>query len=211
MDKIDLFNEKTMTTKEIAGVFKCSERTIQRYTKELFPNEIKNGIETRLNEMQVTAIKLTMEKNYSLDNVVDLPNSDLEMLLLQKKLDKWKDEKIEKLQIEIKQANDRILIDKPKVELYDDFIDIKDLHGMKEVSDILKIGRNTLFAILRERKVLNKENLPYSQYKEMGLFEVKIKPIPGLDKNKHVVLVTPKGLEYLRKFLKDNENNLLTN
>ena len=71
-------NQKTMTVKEIAKAFNCKERTIQYRAKEMFPELVRNGVETRLNEAQVTAIKLKLDKNYSLEFGFELPKTALE-------------------------------------------------------------------------------------------------------------------------------------
>jgi transcriptional antiterminator len=71
-------NQKTMTVKEIAKAFNCKERTIQYRAKEMFPELVRNGVETRLNEAQVTAIKLKLDKNYSLASGSKLPKTALE-------------------------------------------------------------------------------------------------------------------------------------
>jgi phage antirepressor YoqD-like protein len=163
-----------------------------------FPNLIANGKRTLLTIEQVQELKTSTPMQNTTGVEV---STDDEMILKIKDVMSWLNSKTKDIENKLNIANEKILIDKPKVELYDDLMNINDLHEMKEVSDILKIGRNTLFAILREKKILNDENLPYSQYKEMKLFEVKIKPIPGINKNKSVTLATPKGIEYIKKLI----------
>src|SRR3990167_8596437 len=99
-----------MTIKEIADVLQLDERTIQLKAKALFPERIKNGVKTELEQ------ELFIEK----------------ALLLQQK-------KIQGLQ-------NQIDVMTPKALVYDDFIDIKDLHTMSETAKIIGgIGRNKLF------------------------------------------------------------------
>lgn len=99
---------ETMTVKEIAELFKCDERTIQRAVKELFPEIVKQGIETRLDELQVTAIKLKIEKNYSLDTVDGLPKTKLEKTLLIQQALIFQQEIINELQLEKQQLENRV-------------------------------------------------------------------------------------------------------
>jgi DNA-binding Lrp family transcriptional regulator len=56
-------NKKTMSIKEVAQVLEISRRTIQDNVKKLFPNLVKNGVKTLLNEEQITILKKQIEKN----------------------------------------------------------------------------------------------------------------------------------------------------
>lgn len=85
----------------------------------------------------------------------------------------------------------------PKVQSYDTFIDSKSLQGFKEVANILGYGRNKLTAKLRDLKIITIRNIPYQQYLNMGLFEVKESSQNGF--NTATTYITPKGIEYIRK------------
>ena len=76
----ELAKEKTMTVKEVAEIMNVSRQLISEKVKELFPEIVKNGIETRLNQIQVTKIKLKIEKNSSLPSTVveGMPKTELE-------------------------------------------------------------------------------------------------------------------------------------
>jgi phage antirepressor YoqD-like protein len=146
------------------------------------------------------AIKLKIEKSgrNDLANVVELSGvmTELEALLLQKKLDKWKDDKIEKLQ-----GENEIL--KPKALVYDSFIagtclsigDYAKLFHTREN----KLGRNKLFQLLRENKILMNNNVPYQEYKHF--FDVKITPLQIGDHIQNIIttLITPAGVDYIAK------------
>nr|DAN00776.1 MAG TPA: repressor domain protein [Caudoviricetes sp.] len=67
---------------------------------------------------------------------------------------------------------------KPLVSFANKVSNTKDLINMGEMAKLLKdkhidIGRNRLFAILREERILMKSNVPYQQYIDRGYFEVK--------------------------------------
>lgn len=85
---------------------------------------------------------------------------------------------------------------KPKVQAFEQAMEIEKLHSMKEVANLMGVGRNTLFAQLREAKILNESNLPYQRYINSGYFQMK-----HVVKNKYyscnVVLVTQKGMGWL--------------
>ena len=78
----ELSNNKTMSVKEIADLFNLSDRTIRRHIEILFPDKMKDGSKTLLNEKEVTIIKLHIEKNPNLDNEVQLPKTNLEKKLI---------------------------------------------------------------------------------------------------------------------------------
>lgn len=91
----------------------------------------------------------------------------------------------------------------PKAEAYDDLMDSDKCIDVKALSSILKIkegkrvlGRNKLFEKLRKEGILNKYNVPYQRCIEAGYFTTIITR-EGFTKT----LVTPKGIEYLRKRL----------
>lgn len=104
----ELNNVKTMTVKEVANVFNVSERTVQRSIKKLFPDLVRNGFTTYLNEIQVTKIKMDIEKHHNLVSTDELPETELEMLLLDKKVSMWKDRKIAEQKEIIKEKNEII-------------------------------------------------------------------------------------------------------
>lgn len=63
----------------------------------------------------------------------------------------------------------------PKVEFYDDVTGSSDTIDMGEVAKILNIkgvGRNKLFDILRKKKVLMGNNIPYQSYVDKGWFRL---------------------------------------
>ena len=188
MDEITKQNEMFMTLKEVAEIFGKDESTIRKIGKELFPDIFRNGVITYFNEIQITAIKFYLGKNS------ELPKTKLEKALLIRQAMQLQNEIIEEQQIEI----DRM---KPKELVYDKFMQAENSQPMFEVAKILKIGRNTLFKLLREKKVLNKNNIPYQEYAHY--FEVIMEPIQkgSIIENEPVTLVKPEGIEYLNKIL----------
>jgi len=94
----------------------------------------------------------------------------------------------------------------PKAESFDKFIDTKTLQGFKEVANLLGLGRNTLTAKLRYLKIITNKNIPYQQFLNMGLFEVKESTQNGF--NRATTYVTAKGINYIEKKLKDKYNGI---
>ena len=108
--------------------------------------------------------------------------------------------------------------DRPKVLLYDQIMSSKTNKTMMIVAKELKFigGRNKLFSFLRSEGILmsgkGKQNIPYQQFIDAGLFEVviKIKIINGEVTDIPVTLVTSKGIDYIFKRLeKSKEKGLL--
>ena len=97
----------------------------------------------------------------------------------------------------------QIDIMKPKAISYDAFISTKNFHSMSEVAKMFEgIGRNRLFALLRENKVLRFNNEPYQHFVENEYFYIKQKVI-ATGESKPVTMVTSKGIVYIEKLLKN--------
>lgn len=95
---------------------------------------------------------------------------------------------------------------KPLVSFANKVSNTKDLINMGEMAKLLKdkhieIGRNRLFAILREEGILMKSNVPYQQYIDRGYFEVKETVRENNYGNKvfPITYVTGKGQLFLTK------------
>jgi transposase len=71
MKKAAKYGDKRMTVREVAQVLGVSARVVQLTTKRLFPEIIRNGVPTYLNETQVTAIKLKLESHHNLEGTFE--------------------------------------------------------------------------------------------------------------------------------------------
>lgn len=93
----------------------------------------------------------------------------------------------------------------PKAAFFDAVADSKDAKDMRNVAAVLNIpgmGRNNIFKILREAKILDNENVPYREYQDRGYFRVILTKYTTPDGEIHTnskTLVYPKGIEYIRK------------
>lgn len=107
-----------------------------------------------------------------------------------------------RLAADLAEQNQRLL---PKAQQFDKFLSGENYQDMKTVAKVLGLGygRNTLFKILRDRKILMSNNTPYQQYIDAGYFVVKEKPIQiGEDViNKPQTFVTAKGVDWLSRLL----------
>lgn len=95
---------------------------------------------------------------------------------------------------------------KPKADFYDAVASSESYLSMNDTAKILDmgVGRNKLFKILREHKVLMDDNLPYQEYVDRGYFKVKESHymLEGNPIIRKTTLVKQKGLEYIRKLVK---------
>ena len=115
---------------------------------------------------------------------------------------------IERKNLELQEQKKIILEQQPKVEFYDDVAGSKDAVAMKEVAKVLGIkglGRNKLFKFLRDKKILDRNNMPYQEYVDRGYFRVieqRYNTNNGDIKITFTTLVYNKGIVYIRKLLK---------
>jgi len=164
MNKITKENKIFMTVNEVAKILNVTPEALKKHVRILFPEILQNGKQTLLNELQVTIIKSKMTPTTSV--VANKTELEKEMIIFQA----WQfmTEKIERLEKES-------LILKPKAIFYDQVTGSNDTIDMREVASVLNIeglGRNKLFAFLRSKKILDKENQPYRPFIDAGYFRV---------------------------------------
>jgi phage antirepressor YoqD-like protein len=175
---------KTFATRELATQFGCDTKTVLNWAEKVLPDKvIEHGKPAYWTEAEATvlleAIKNTKSQNDTLK--VDLqsmeteltPILQMEILLKQKEEIDRKVQAIKDAEIERLKRENAVL--QPKADFYDAVADSKDVISMRDVAAILDIpgmGRNNLFALLRERGVLDERNIPYRKYQERGYFRV---------------------------------------
>ncbi len=103
-------------------------------------------------------------------------------------------------------ANQKIQLDAPKVEGYEDLMDAEGYFSMEATAKLLSsvtggLGRNSFIGMLRAKRVfLLNGTTPYQQYIDLGYFVVKVL---NTDKGPfEYSLATPKGLDWLRRKFK---------
>lgn len=111
-------------------------------------------------------------------------------------------------QEEIEKQQARIAEMKPKEEFFDQVTDSKDACDMATVAKVLNmgIGRNKLFMILRNKKVLQENNQPFQRYVDCGWFRVVeshfSKPNGDICIN-YKTIVFQKGVAAIRRIVKE--------
>lgn len=192
---MELINRQ-MTIKEIAEALGTSSRTVTRHVEEVYPGIKKNGVKTLLNEMQVTEVKMALEKNPYLDKGVKLPKTELEENLIIQQAQNLLLERINRLQDQVKIQAVQLEDAQPKIEFHDQVGDSEGLYSIGETAKMLGTGRNRLFKRLRSADIFFGTQ-PYQSYIDRGYFELKTTTANG-----HVqkqAFTTPKGLQWIHE------------
>ncbi len=105
----------------------------------------------------------------------------------------------------LKEEQERVKLLQPKAENYDKFLDGSNYQDMNQVAKVVGIGRNKLFAFLREQGILLWNNTPYQRYMEQKYFVLKESIVQrGYDSmNVCTTYVTAKGIEFINKLIKE--------
>lgn len=120
---------------------------------------------------------------------------------------RWAEEYEEKKALEAKIEEQKPLVEYAEhIQASKDVIDMKSMAKLASKNGI-KIGRNKLFSFLRDRKILDRENIPYANYMDKEWFQVVESPYTfnnGDVKIIRTTLVSPKGqlgiVRQLRKY-----------
>ena len=123
---------------------------------------------------------------------------------------RWAEEYEEKKALEAKIEEQKPLVEYAEhIQASKDVIDMKSMAKLASKNGI-KIGRNKLFSFLRDRKILDRENIPYANYMDKEWFEVVESTYTfsnGEEKITKTTLVKPKGqlgiVRQLRKYYID--------
>lgn len=112
----------------------------------------------------------------------------------------------EKLALENKKVAEENAILQPKGKFYDTITKSNATISVAVASKVLNFknaGRNNLFRILHEEKLVDKDNMPYQKYVDRGLLVLGSQEFTKFGKPalRYVPKITHKGLEYLMNLL----------
>lgn len=79
MNNLTKGNEKFMTVKEVAEIFECSKETVRASIRKFFPEILKHGVKTYLNEKQITEIRNDINLHHNRQSSLPLPKTDTEI------------------------------------------------------------------------------------------------------------------------------------
>ncbi len=204
----DLVNSDNMSDLKISkqGTYIFSKRAVLNVGMLLRDSEVAKRVRTALLDIQEVTTEeqklqgITQEEILLLD-IHRSKNDPIKLTLAICEYQKYNDRHIAKL-------NQTIAEQKPKVETWERFMDVKDNTTIAKLAKTLNIkgvGRNKLYEILRDKEVLRYNNEPYQRYVDSGYFEMAVKTFYQGNKEKEYIqtFVTPKGMDYIYKKLKD--------
>jgi len=93
------------------------------------------------------------------------------------------------------------------VDFYDTVTSSTDMIEMSAVAKILSIpgyGRNKIFKILQNEKILRRDNEPFQEFVDRGYFKSIIQKVPlpcGFVKISRKTIISQRGLEFIKKIL----------
>lgn len=200
-------NERIMTVREVAEVLNVSPETVRANGKKMFPELFRQGKITYFTENHVTAIKMEIQNHHNLQSSLEVRSSttDLEMLLLAKRVAAWQDEKIKALQVENAKLTHKAAF-ADAVNYSKEGILVREF--AKIIFEIMGIpvGEKRLYGWLRSEKIIMpKKTEPYQEYVDREYFRLKESIFFNNEGDPFVKvtpLITGKGQEFLLDRLK---------
>lgn len=223
MNNLQVCTEKqVMTVKEIAQAMGVSTDTVKNCIRRIMPEKMQNGKTTFLNEQEVAMISKELKSNtfvsshqtYEVSSQVKNITTRLEVLANYKAATQAVIELLEAEKAELRAENERqkqqLIEAAPKVDFYNAVTESKDCIDMAQVAKVLNIkglGRTKLFELLRKTDILNRRNIPYQKYVNMGYFriiETSYSLPDGTQRINLKTVVFQKGVDFIRKVIKQN-------
>ena len=90
-------------------------------------------------------------------------------------IDEYESKYVRPLENKVIEQEQQLINSKPKVEFYDLVVESSSTFSIEEVAKTLNykgVGRNILFKILRDNKILDTKNKPYQVYVDKGWFRL---------------------------------------
>lgn len=192
-----------MTVREVAEAMGVSYDTINNAVKRLFPQIVKNGVKTFLNEEQVACISKELKSNNTVTDRLTfevsskVKNTTTELEVLSNALSAFN--ALQDLYNQKEAEYKNIIAEKQAI--LDRITNGKGCYSISQTAKALKLpyGNITLFEKLRNMQILNQDNTPKQEQINNGNFKVIVKYINDKIGNKTVTLTTGKGLVYLAK------------
>ena len=208
----EIAERKLMTGKELAEVLGVSKDTINATVERLDVDGVLRRVDIARNtqggylfsEYQATVIKQEIQKHHN------LANRQIDNVSTAAEEDQMIAQALTILQRRIQDANKEIEKLKPAAEFAYQICSSKDAIDIGNCAKVLNrsIGRNNLFELLRNKKILQSDNIPYQKYIDSGYFrviETKYTIPSGETKISLKTLVLQKGVAYINKILKERE------
>jgi phage antirepressor YoqD-like protein len=168
MNDLTPYGDRRMTVREVADVLGLDPRSVQMKVKELFPGIVENGKATFLTEIQVTAVKMNLEKKFEVKTALEKALLVQQALLLQQ-------EQIAEMQAEIAEKDKRLSIAEPKAEYHDRLVDGSHCTNLRDTAKELGVPERRFINTLLAKGYLYRDHSgalkPY--HDKMKYFSVK--------------------------------------
>lgn len=202
--------ENLVSTRALAEILGVDVRTVQRASNILDPStvlsQVVNGGTTKMfTEEQATLIKKEIQKHHNLSR------RQIDSVSTKTEEDQLIVTAINILQRRVAEAEKEAEKLKPAAEFAYQICSSKDAIDIGNCAKVLNrnIGRNNLFEFLRNKKVLQQDNIPYQKYIDSGYFrviETKYTIPSGETKINLKTVVLQKGVAYINKLLREAED-----
>lgn len=208
----EVAERRLMSGKELAEVLGVSKDTINATVERLELDGVLRRVDIARNtqggylfsEYQATVIKQEIQKHHN------LANRQIDNVSTEAEENQMIAQALTILQRRIQDANKEIERLKPAAEFAYQICSSKDAIDIGNCAKVLNrnIGRNNLFEFLRNKKILQSDNIPYQKYIDSGYFrviETKYTIPSGETKISLKTLVLQKGVAYINKLLKEKD------
>ncbi len=208
----EIAERRLMSGKELAEVLGVSKDTINATVERLEVDGVLRRVDIARNtqggylfsEYQATVIKQEIQKHHN------LANRQIDNVSTEAEENQMIAQALTILQRRIQDANKEIEKLKPAAEFAYQICSSKDAIDIGNCAKVLNrsIGRNNLFEFLRNKKILQSDNIPYQKYIDSGYFrviETKYTIPSGETKISLKTLVLQKGVAYINKLLKEKD------
>lgn len=185
MQELLYINESNLYKAIFQSRKECAERFSDWVTSEVLPSIRKNG-------------------GYIMEKQDETPEELMARALM------IAQETLKRKEQRLLEAEDKIKENAPKVEFYNAVTGSGDTIDMRTVATVLNmgIGRNKIFEVLRDKRVLDRKNMPYQKYIDLGYFrtvETQYTKSDGTNCINIKTVVFQKGLDFIRKTLTLNK------
>ena len=209
MNELANVNDRRMKVSEVAEALGVTDGAIKKHVREMYPDLMRNGFNTYLNEEQITTIK---QKMLSTTQVVGAITDIEAMQMLARAGEhlkaRYEQEQRARIEAEnnVARLESKIEADEDKVRLYKTCMES---NGWQSISDVAKklnrpgLGPNNLHKFLLREKVLFRNsrgyNVPYQGYIDRGYFRVGQKPRPDSRIVDDFTLVSQGGFAFIER------------
>ena len=163
MKELTRGGEQLMTVQEVASALGVEPDSLRWHIRKIWPEKMKNGKQTYLNEQEVYVIKQNMKPTSQLVGAT----TDYEMYQKMYEVQDWLAFKIKQLEEELDNANAKVAI----------LTHVKKTYTATEIAkELFMKSAQQLNNWLHEKHIQYLQNgtwIPYSNYADLGYFDIK--------------------------------------